>query len=75
MLEASEDPKMKGFDILDWWRVNSSRYRVLSQVARDVLEILVFIVASVSAINTGGHVLDPFRSSLSLNTVEALICT
>ena len=75
MLEASEDPKMKGFDILDWWRVNSSRYRVLSQVARDVLEILVFIVALESAINTRGHVLDPFCSSLSLNIVEALICT
>ena len=30
LLEASEDPKTKGFDILDWWRVNSSRYRVLS---------------------------------------------
>ena len=75
MLKASEDPKMKGFDILDWWRVNSSRYRVLSQVARDVLKILVFIVALESAINTRGHVLDPFCSSFSLNIVEALICT
>ena len=33
LLEASVDPEMEDFDILDWWRVNSSRYRILSQVA------------------------------------------
>ena len=75
MLKASVDPETEGFDILDWWRVNSSRYRILSQVARDVLAIPVSIVASESAFSTGGRVLDPFRSSLSLNTVEGLICT
>ena len=75
LLEASVDPKTKGFDILDWWRVNSSRYRILSQVARDVLAILVYTVASESVFSTRGCVLDPFRSSLSPNTVEALICT
>ena len=36
--------------------------------------VLVSIVASESAFSTGGCVLDPFRSSLSLLTVEALIC-
>ena len=55
--------------------MNSSRYRVLSQIVRDVLAIPVFTVASESAFSTGGHVLDLFRSSLSPNTVEVLICT
>ena len=32
-------------------------------------------VASESAFSTGGHVLDLFRSSLALRTVETLICT
>ena len=75
LLEASVDPKTEGFDILDWWRVNSSRYRILSQVAHDVLAIPISTVASKSAFSTGGRVLDPFCNSLSPNTIEALICT
>ena len=75
LLEASVDPEIEGFDILDWWRMNSSRYRILSQVAHDVLAIPVSTIASKFAFSIGGHVLDPFRSSLSPNTVEVLICT
>ena len=66
---------MENFDILMWWKINSSRYRVFSQIARDVLAILVSTVASESAFSTGGRVLDSLCSSLSPNTVEALICT
>ena len=75
MLESSKDPDVEDFDILMWWKMNSSRYRVLSQIAYDVLAILVSTVAFESAFSTGGLVLDSFRSSLSPNTVKALICT
>ena len=75
LLEASVDSKTEGFDILNWWRVNSSRYRIISQVAHDVLAIFISIVASEFAFSIGGRVLDPFCSSLSPNTVEVLICT
>ena len=42
LLESSEDPDMENFDILMWWKMNSSRYRVLSHIARDVLVIYLY---------------------------------
>ncbi|KAF7139508.1 hypothetical protein RHSIM_Rhsim07G0239000 [Rhododendron simsii] len=63
------------FDILLWWKNNSKKYPILSQVARDVLAMPVSTVASESAFSTGGRVLDPFRSSLSPSMVETLVCT
>jgi hypothetical protein len=53
------------FDILNWWKVNSTKVLILSKITRDVLAIPVTTVASESAFSTGGHVLDPFRSSLA----------
>ncbi|CAL5414902.1 unnamed protein product [Camellia sinensis] len=64
----------ENFDILGWWKTNSSKYRVLSQVAHDVLAIPVSTIASDSAFSVGGRILDPFRSSLSPMMVEVLIC-
>ena len=54
--------------------MNSSKYRLLSKVARDVLAIHLSTVASESTFSTGGRVLNPFQSSLLLNTIEMLIC-
>lgn len=36
------------FDILQWWKKNDHQFEVLSSVSRDVLAILVSIVASES---------------------------
>ena len=69
-----EDPTIPNFDILGWWKLNSSKYQILSQIARDVLAVTFSIVASVFAFSTGGRVLDSFRSSLTPKMVEALIC-
>ena len=46
---------------------------MLSRVARHILAISVFIVALESAFSMASCVLNPFRSSLSPLTVEALI--
>jgi hypothetical protein len=73
----AEEPEDDGpkFDILAWWKVNSSRFPVLACLARDVLAIPISTVASESAFSTGGRVLDDFRTSLTPFMVEALVCT
>ncbi|KAE8662947.1 Detected protein of unknown function [Hibiscus syriacus] len=73
---AEEDGNnLSSFDLLLWWKVNSSRYLVLAQMARYVFSIPISTVASESAFNTSGRVLDGFRSSLTPTMVESLICT
>ncbi|XP_073154092.1 zinc finger BED domain-containing protein RICESLEEPER 2-like [Henckelia pumila] len=71
-----EDPEDcdESFDILQWWKVNSPRFPILSRMARDVLAVPVSTVASESTFSTGGRVLDAFRSSLSPRIVQSLVC-
>jgi hypothetical protein len=57
-----------------WWKVNSTKLLILSKIAQDVLAISITTVASELAFSTIGRVIDPFRSSLTPKTVEALIC-
>ncbi|KAF6145464.1 hypothetical protein GIB67_032587 [Kingdonia uniflora] len=69
-------PRIKDFDILNWWKVNSPKYPILSMMARDVLGIPMCIaVDSALTYDTGGRVLDAHRSSLSSDVLQALICT
>lgn len=63
------------FDILNWRKVNSTKFPILAQIARGVLAILITTVALESAFSTRGRVLDPFRSSLALKTVVASVCS
>jgi hypothetical protein len=65
----------KDFDILLWWKINAPKYLILAEISHDILVIPIFIIASKSAFSNGGRLLDPFRSSLSPLTVDALICT
>jgi len=74
LAEPNEDIRNKTFDILAWWKISSTKYHVMSLIARDVLAIQVSTVASELAFSTGGRVLDCFQSSLSPSIVEALIC-
>ncbi|XBI43967.1 hypothetical protein VPH35_108675 [Triticum aestivum] len=63
------------FDILQWWKVKSSRFPVLSRLARDVLAVPISAVSSEFAFSTGGRILDEFRSSLTPFILQALICS
>jgi hypothetical protein len=73
-LEDVETPS-ENFDILMRWKVNSTKFPIIAEIARDVLANLITTIASESAFSTGGRVIDPYRSSLAPKTVEALVCT
>ena len=66
---------VENFNILGWWRLNSIKFPILSEVAKLVLAMPISTVASESAFSTGGRVIDATRSSLTNVTTEALICT
>lgn len=63
------------YDILMWWKVNSSIFPVLSRLARDVLAVPISTVTPEFAFSASGRILDEFRSSLTPFMVQALICT
>lgn len=73
-LEEGCERYSPNFDILNWWKVNASRYPILSNIARDILAMPVSTVASEAVFSTTGCVLDMFHSSLTPSMVEALIC-
>jgi hAT family C-terminal dimerisation region len=62
------------FDVLKWWSQNCSKFPILSKLARDIFCIPITTVASESAFSAEGHVLDDYRSSLSKDMVELLVC-
>ncbi|KAA0032093.1 zinc finger BED domain-containing protein RICESLEEPER 2-like isoform X3 [Cucumis melo var. makuwa] len=42
-------------DLLTWWKVNSSRFKIISQVAKDIYSIPISTVPSESAFSTRGR--------------------
>lgn len=74
-LEEPVFPRNCDFNVLNWWKVHTPRYPILSMMARDVLGTPMSTIAPELAFSTGGRLLDQSRSSLSPDTREALICT
>ncbi|GAU50578.1 hypothetical protein TSUD_410030 [Trifolium subterraneum] len=73
--EDEVEDDYEGFEILKWWKSKTTKYCILSLMARDILTIPISTVSSESTFSTVGRVLDPYRSSLKAETVEPLICT
>jgi hypothetical protein len=65
----------ESFDILLFWKENQFHYFEVVAMARDILSIPVFTVASESTFSVGGRVIDQYKSSFKLDIVEALVCT
>jgi len=64
LTESCEHGDDSSFDILSWWKTNSTEYHILYSIVRDVLTIQVLSVASEFVFSTDGRILDPFRGSL-----------
>ena len=67
-------PRTDSFDILNWWKTNYAAYPIIARMACDVLSAPASTVASESAFSTGERVVSDFRSRLTTDTIEALIC-
>ncbi|KAJ0771535.1 putative HAT dimerization domain, ribonuclease H-like superfamily, hAT-like transposase, RNase-H [Helianthus annuus] len=62
------------YDVLNWWSQHCSKFPVLSRMAKDIFGIPITTVAFESAFSAGGRILDDYRSSLSKDMVELLVC-
>ncbi|KAE8669542.1 hypothetical protein F3Y22_tig00112231pilonHSYRG00270 [Hibiscus syriacus] len=62
-LEESLFPRNVDFNVLNWWKVHTPRYPILSMMARNILGIPISKVASESRFDIGGRVLDHNWSS------------
>jgi len=54
--------------------MHSTKYPILSRMARDLFAAPASTVASESAFSTSGRVISDYRSRLTSKNVEALIC-
>ncbi|CAJ2671958.1 unnamed protein product [Trifolium pratense] len=73
--ESIETQFPDDFDILKWWKENSSRLPILAKMAKDLFAIPISTVPSESTFSLGGWVIDEHRSCLTPKMVEALICS
>lgn len=69
------NPMTPGFDLAQWWKLNARAYPILSNLAKDILAIPCSTVASENAFSLGKRVVDPYRSSLTPQMVECLVCS
>ncbi|KAJ1687821.1 hypothetical protein LUZ63_019211 [Rhynchospora breviuscula] len=62
------------FDILAWWKLKVHKYPIMVKMTRDILAVPISTVASESTFSNAGRTLSPVRSSLSDESLQALIC-
>lgn len=73
-LEERLFPRSDSFNILDWWKANSVKHPILAKIARDIL-LFQQLVLYLRQQNSGGRIIDEFHSSLTPETIEALVTT
>nr|XP_020151639.2 zinc finger BED domain-containing protein RICESLEEPER 2 [Aegilops tauschii subsp. strangulata] len=68
-------PRKDDFDILKWWMEHTTKYPTLAAIARDVLAMPASAVQSEAAFSSSGPVIPKHQSTLSIETIEALVCS
>ncbi|KAL0723534.1 hypothetical protein Bca4012_038133 [Brassica carinata] len=63
------------FDVLGWWRLNSTNYPTISKIAVDLLSIPFSTVSPDSVFDTEVKQMDSYKTCLPRVTLEALLCT
>ncbi|VFQ80262.1 unnamed protein product [Cuscuta campestris] len=62
------------FDVLGWWKRNEQMFPCLGMLARQVLSVPVSTVAVEREFSAGGNILTDYRSCLSAEYLETLVC-
>lgn len=73
-LEEPLFPRKADFSILNWWKVHTPRYPILSMMARNILGMPMSKASLEFVFNTGNKALEQYRSSLRSDTLQALMC-
>ncbi|KAK1439665.1 hypothetical protein QVD17_05485 [Tagetes erecta] len=73
-LEEPVFPRNYDFNVLNWWKVHTARYPILSVIARDILCVPVSTLTAELAFTAGGRVLDDHLRSVDPDIRQALIC-
>ncbi|XP_037479454.1 zinc finger BED domain-containing protein RICESLEEPER 2-like [Triticum dicoccoides] len=68
-------PRKDDFDILKWWMEHTTKYPTLAAIARDVLAMPASAVQSEAAFSSSRPVIPKHQSTLSIETIEALVCS
>lgn len=66
-----EDKTIPNFGIFMWWAVNRSKCLILLKTTRDILIVLVSIIAFEPTFSTRDRFLSPHCIRLHLSTLEA----
>ncbi|GJR69477.1 zinc finger BED domain-containing protein DAYSLEEPER-like protein [Tanacetum coccineum] len=72
-LDESLLPRIE-FDVIGWWKLNESKYPILSKMARDILTLPVSTVDPESVFDTCVKEMDGYQCTLRPEMVEALYC-
>ncbi|CAN4087306.1 unnamed protein product [Withania somnifera] len=62
------------FSILNWWKVHTPKYPILSMMARNILGMPMSKASIEYMFSTGNKALEPYRTSLRSDTLQALMC-